>query len=92
MRGEIDLLPNYKNDYPEGKRIQWFLADFSGMLLAAKRREISALQGIIWFFRILFALSRSSVHMTWSWKDPLPTLVMYKQEFSKIILKRIGFG
>jgi predicted ATP-grasp superfamily ATP-dependent carboligase len=91
LRGEIVSLPNYKNDYPTGKRIQWFLADFSGMLLAAKRREISALQGIIWFSRILFALSRSSVHMTWSWKDPLPTLVMYKQEFSKIILKRIGF-
>ncbi|MBT6228107.1 MAG: hypothetical protein HOI47_15795 [Candidatus Scalindua sp.] len=92
LRGEIDSLPDYKNDYPEGKRIQWLLADFSGMLIAVKRREISALQGTSWFFRILFALSRSPIHMTWSWKDPLPTLVMYKQEFSIIILKRIGFG
>ncbi len=87
--GEIASLPDYKNDYPSGKRIQWLLADFSGMLIAVKRREISVLQGINWLFRILFALSRSSVHMTWSWKDPLPTLAMYKQEFLGIVLKRI---
>ncbi len=92
LNGEIASLPNYKNDYKIGKRIQWLLADFAGMLIAVKRREISVIQGIIWFFRLLFALSRSPTHMTWSWKDPLPSLVMYKQEFSSIILKRIGFG
>ncbi|MBC8551876.1 MAG: hypothetical protein H8D23_19685, partial [Candidatus Brocadiales bacterium] len=92
LRSEIDSLPCYQNDYRVGKRIQWLLADVSGMLIALKRREISALQGIIWFVRILYALSRSTTHMTWSWNDPLPTLVMYKQEFSNIVLKRIGFG
>ncbi|MBC8554272.1 MAG: hypothetical protein H8D23_32080 [Candidatus Brocadiales bacterium] len=92
LSGEIDSLPCYKKDYQVGKRIQWLLADISGMLIALKRREISVSQGGIWFVRILFALSRSPVHMTWSWKDPLPTLVMYKQEFSNIVLKRIGFG
>ena len=92
LSSEIASLPCYKNDYPSGKRIHWLLADISGMLIALKRKEISFLQGIIWFFRIMFALSRSPVHMTWSWKDPLPTLVMYKQELSNIILKRIGFG
>ena len=92
LSDEIDSLPCYKKDYRIGRRIQWLLADVSGMLIAVKRREISALQGVIWFFRILLALSRSTTHMTWSWKDPLPTLVMYKQEFSNIVLKRIGFG
>ncbi|MCP4252708.1 MAG: hypothetical protein GY775_04735 [Candidatus Scalindua sp.] len=91
LNGEFDSLPNYKNDYPTGKRIQWLLADFAGMLIAVKRREVSVLRGIIWCFMIIFALLRSPIHMTWSWDDPLPTLVMYKQEFSNIILKRIGF-
>lgn len=90
LKGEIVSLPCYKNDYPAGKRIQWLLADISGMLIAVKRREISVLQGIIWFSRILFALTRATNHMTWSWKDPLPTLVLYKQEFLNIITNRLN--
>ena len=60
LKGEIDSLSNCKNDYPVGKRIQWLLADFAGMLIAVKRREVSVLRGIIWCFMIMFALSRST--------------------------------
>jgi hypothetical protein len=41
LKGEIASFPNCKNDYPAGKRIQWLLADFAGMLIAVKRREVS---------------------------------------------------
>ncbi len=91
LRGEIISLPQYSRDYPVGKRIHWLLGDISGMLRDLKQGKISILQGIGWFLRILNTLCKASHHMTWSWKDPLPTLVMYKQEFLNIVLKRIGF-
>jgi hypothetical protein len=89
LRGEIVSLPQYSEDYPVGKRIHWLLGDISGLLMDLKQRRVSAFHGTLWFFRILFALSRSSVHMTWSWKDPLPTLFLYRQEFLNIIKNRL---
>ncbi len=91
LSGEIDSLPQYSTDYQIGKRMHWLLGDISGITKELRQREISVLQGIYWFLRILNTLCKASHHMTWSWEDPLPTLVIYKQEFSKIILKRIGF-
>jgi hypothetical protein len=61
------------------------------MLKERGKKEISILQGIGWMLRIIITLFRAPHHMTWSWKDPLPTLVLYKQEFLNIILRRIGF-
>lgn len=90
LSGEINTLPRYSIDYQTGKRIHWLLGDMSGMLRELKQREISILQGICWFFRILNILCRTSHHMTWSWKDPLPTLIMYKQEFLNIIMNRLN--
>ncbi|MEK6766621.1 MAG: hypothetical protein AABY49_10415 [Planctomycetota bacterium] len=91
LRNETISLLQYSRDYPVGKRIHWLLGDMSGMLRELKQRKISILQGISWFLKILNTLLKASHHITWSWKDPLPTLVMYKQEFSNIVLKRIGF-
>lgn len=89
LRGEIISLPQYSGGYPVGKRIHWLLGDISGILKELNHRKISFLQGICWFVRILNTLCRASHHITWSWKDPLPTLILYKQEFLNIIKKRL---
>lgn len=91
LRGEIASLPHYSNNYPIGRHIHWLLGDISGMMSALKQRKISVLQGICWLLRTLTALCKASHHITWSWKDPLPTFIMYKQEFLNIIRKRICF-
>ncbi len=91
LRGETASLPHYSDNYPIGRHIHWLLGDISGMLSALKQRKISILQGICWFLRILTALCRASHHITWSWRDPLPTFIMYKQEFWNIIRKYICF-
>lgn len=89
LSGEAISLPPYSEDYPIGRRVHWLLGDLSGMLREFKQRRISPLQGIGWVFCIMYTLSRASHHMTWSWKDPWPTLVMYKREFVNIVLERI---
>jgi biotin carboxylase len=89
LRNEIISLPQYSKGYPVGKRIHWLLGDMSGMLKELKKKEISILQGIVWMLRIIITLFRAPHHMTWSLKDPLPTLILYKQEFLNIIKNRL---
>jgi len=91
LNGEIESLPQYSKDYQLGIRIYWLFGDITGMLKELGKKEISILQGIGWMLRIIITLFRAPHHMTWSWKDPLPTLVLYKQEFLNIVLRRIGF-
>ncbi|MCR4288816.1 MAG: hypothetical protein NUV86_00950 [Candidatus Scalindua sp.] len=90
LMGKITSLPQYSRDYPVNKRIHWLFGDISGLLIDLKQKRISVFQGIGWFFRILNSFYRASYHMTWSWKDPLPTLVMYKQELLNIITHRLN--
>lgn len=90
LSGKITSLPQYSKDYRPGMRIHWLFGDITGMLKELKRKEISVLQGIVWLLRIIITLFRAPHHMTWSWKDPLPTLVLYKQEFLNIITNRLN--
>ncbi len=89
LNGEIELLPQYSKDYRLGIRIHWLFGDITGIIKELKKKEISILQGIVWMLRIIITLFRAPHHMTWSWKDPLPTLVIYKQEFLNIIMNRL---
>lgn len=91
LNGKIESLPQYSKDYRLGVRIHWLFGDITGMLKELGKKEISILQGIGWVLRIIITLFRTPHHMTWSWKDPLPTLVLYKQEFLNMVLRRIGF-
>lgn len=90
LSGEISSLPQYSKDYRLGMRIHWLFGDITGMLKELKKKEISILQGIGWMLRIIITIFRAPHHMTWSWKDPLPTLVLYKQEFLNIITNRLN--
>ncbi len=90
LSGEIASLPQYSKNYRYGMRIHWMFGDITGMIKELKRKEISILQGIVWMLRIIITLFRSVHHMTWSWKDPLPTLILYKQEFLNIIAHRLN--
>ncbi len=90
LSGEIVSLPQYSKDYRLGMRIHWLFGDITGILKDLNNKEISILQGIVWILRIAISIFRSPHHMTWSWKDPLPTLVLYKQEFLNIIIHRLN--
>ena len=89
LSGEIASLPQYSKDYRFDMRIHWLFGDIIGMLKELKKKEISISQGIVWALRIIITLFRAPHHMTWSWMDPLPTLVLYKQEILNIIMHRL---
>jgi biotin carboxylase len=89
VSGEIASLPQYSRDYRVGIRLHWLFGDVSGMLKAVTQRNISISQMIGWSLRILCLLCKTVHHTTWSWKDPLPTLILYKQELLNIIKNRL---
>jgi biotin carboxylase len=60
-----------------GTRLVWTLGDVSGLLLALKHGDIGAAGALKWAGRTLLAAARADVHATWSWADPLPTLMLY---------------
>lgn len=89
LNGEIVSLPQYSQDYQVGIRMHWLFGDITGMLRETTQKNISILQGIDWSFKILTSLCKATHHTTWSWNDPLPTLILYKQEFLNIIKNRL---
>ena len=90
LKDETTSLPQYSKDYQVGKRIHWLFGDISGLFKEIFQRNISILQGIGWFFKLLNTLCKTTHHVTWSWKDPLPTLVLYKQELLSIITHQLN--
>ena len=87
--GEITSLPQYTGDYRFGIRLHWLFGDTSGLLKAVVQRNISISQMIGWSIRILCSLCKTVHHSTWSWKDPVPTLMLYKQEYLNIVKNRL---
>ena len=63
--------------YDEGSRFVWTLGDLSGLLFALRRGDVGPKGALVWLGRALLAAVRSEVHVTWSIRDPVPTLILY---------------
>lgn len=74
--------------YAVSRRMVWIYGDWMGLLQSARAREISLAQALAWFARSLLALTRFPRHMTWSWRDPAPTLRAYLL-FARGVLRKI---
>lgn len=61
--------------YPIHRRSQWFTGLLQGVLADQRRGEGHG--GVSRLVRGLKLILRFPVHLTWSWKDPLPTLFLY---------------
>lgn len=66
-------------NYPVGKRVQWLLGDINGLAEGIKNREIDFSAGMRWLWRMAKAFARADVHVTWDWRDPMPTLFLYSK-------------
>lgn len=64
-------------DYPAGVRYAWTFGDIRGLRNARAQAEISLLDSILWSGRALVSGLRADVHLTWSIRDPMPTLHLY---------------
>jgi carbamoylphosphate synthase large subunit len=72
-------------------RFAWTLGDISGLLYAIRRREVGAGGALLWLWHIVVAAIRSDAHVTWSWRDPVPTLILYARAVANTLgLRKTG--
>lgn len=83
-------MPDCSGRYDEGTRFVWTLGDIRGLLFALRRREISHAQALRWGGQALAAAVRAPAHVTWSWRDPLPTAMLYIRSLETIVGLRKG--
>ena len=72
-------LSSIPKTFTMGKHGVWLFGDFYGILSALKLREIDSTRALIWLGRSMKSLMHADCHLTWSWSDPLPTLILTKE-------------
>jgi biotin carboxylase len=63
--------------YPAGRRASWLLGDVQGFARSIQSRSINLLEAARWTAGILNGFASADFHMTFSWRDPVPTLFLY---------------
>ena len=76
-------VPDRSTEFDVGTRFVWTYGDLSGLLHELGQGRLGGRQGLTWLGRALRAAVRSGVHLTWSWRDPAPTLLMYMGRFAR---------
>ncbi len=63
--------------YRYGYRAHWLMRDVQGFL--AQRKKIGLAAQRRWLFDVVRASLQAHGHITWQWRDPLPTMVIYSR-------------
>lgn len=80
--------PNTINQhYPANKRMHWLMGDISGLIAEIQSNNITPYLSVKWIWCIGVALIRSNYHITWCWKDPLPTTFIYFEFLRRAVSK-----
>ncbi|MEY4760505.1 MAG: hypothetical protein RLZZ200_361 [Pseudomonadota bacterium] len=58
-------------------RYHWMLGDLNGGLAAIRQQQLGAAASFRWIGRCLLDGLRADVHLTFCWRDPWPTLVLF---------------
>jgi hypothetical protein len=64
--------------YEPGVRYSWTFGDIRGLRRAVRRREIGAAQAVDWLVRAIRSAAAAEIHLTWSVRDPHPTLAIFR--------------
>lgn len=76
-RGALSQPPTNTSPYPAGRQGVSLWRDILGWRSASKRKELDAKSSRAWLKNMLLTFFRGDFHLTWSWKDPLPTCYRY---------------
>lgn len=77
-----DLAITREFKYPSPGYYCWLSGDLYGLKEALKSRELSIGSALRWAFGMGRSLLRSRTHLTWSWTDPKPAvLLLLRQTF-----------
>ncbi len=71
-------------EYQFGVRYAWTYGDLRGLKAAIREREVTKSQAVHWLLQACGTFVRAKVHMTWSWRDPLPTLLLFLEQIPGI--------
>lgn len=74
--------------YAPGKTYHWLYGDFGAWLDALRGRRLGAGALASWALEMAW-MSLRSHHLTFDWRDPLPTLDMYRRKFVLPALRRL---
>ncbi len=76
VRSTDPVSDKYPTSYPTQVRVIWFMGDLRGIWRAASEHKLPLSDIGKWFVRMLASFLRARRHITWSWRDPLPTLYL----------------
>ncbi len=81
------------SDYPAGKRVVWLMGDIQGILRDWRAGRLDLGSATSWLKNMATTFARGDFHVTWWWKDPLPTLIIYGQLLKSLFrkMKRVAF-
>lgn len=68
----------------------WTFGDLVGLRYAIGQGEISRAGALVELGRIAWTAVLADVHLTWSWRDPVPTIVMYWRHVLSASLRLIA--
>jgi 3-methylcrotonyl-CoA carboxylase alpha subunit len=87
-RGSLAAPQPVTAPYPAGETYHWLLGDLWAWITAARARALPPEALARWAARSA-RLALTSHHLTFDWRDPLPTLVMYRDQFLRRIFERL---
>ena len=76
----------YREGRP-GLRYSWTYGALRALKVGLRRGDVPLRAVPHHLARIAWSCLRSDVHMTWSWRDPRPTLALFYQQFAPAFLK-----
>lgn len=74
---DVDLPQRDVWKYRTGVRYAWTRGDLAGWRFERKKRRITRGEGIRWLGEMLRSFALAKVHITWSWRDPLPAILEF---------------
>jgi carbamoylphosphate synthase large subunit len=81
----------FREPYAVGKTYHWLRGDLLAWLGALRRGRVGAGALCAWALNMAW-MSLRSHHLTFEWRDPLPTLDTYLQQFAVPALRRLARG
>ncbi len=76
---------NVAAGHPVGKRAHWLMGDIRGLLYEVEVGNVNTVSFLVWLINMFKTLMSTNLHITWSWRDPLPSLFLYYRLFPAIV-------
>lgn len=73
-----------------GHTYAWTFGELAGLLRARDRGELTRADAVAGLGRITRTAALADIHLTWSWRDPLPTIATYWRYLFLPALRRLA--